>query len=101
MGKFAKKRNRSIVLSELGIKCGDKLQFVPAANFFTNIYVTVVDNVNVEYGGEILSRAKFNRKYNIIQRQGTKTKEMQSTRYFYYKGNSLAELWKNYCEKNN
>lgn len=98
MSKFAKKRNRSIKLDELGIKKGAKLQFVPAAGVFTDIYVTVVDNYNVDFNGSIMTRATFNKENNKYQRIGTKTNEQQSTRYLYYKGNSLAELWKNYCE---
>lgn len=98
MGKFTKKRNRSIKLDELGIKIGDKLQFVPAAGVFTDIYVTVVDNDNVNFNGSIMTRAIFNKENNKYQRIGTRTNEQQSTRYLYYKGNSLAELWKTYCE---
>ena len=95
-----KKRNPSINLSEIGIKPGAKLRFVPASEVYTDIFVTVVDNNNIEYNGEIMSRHMFNMKFNQLQRQGTKTKTMQSTRYLYYKGNSLADIWKTYCETN-
>lgn len=98
MGKFFKKRNKSIVLSDIGIKKGDVLQFVPAAGVFTEIYVTVVDNHYIEYNGEIMTRAQFNKKFNTYQRQGTKTNEQQSTRYLFYKGNSLSEIWRHFCE---
>ena len=94
------KRNPSINLSEIGIKPGAKLRFVPASEVYTDIFVTVVDNNNIEYNGEIMSRHMFNMKFNQLQRQGTKTKTMQSTRYLYYKGNSLADIWKTYCETN-
>lgn len=93
-----KKRNRSCKLDEIGIKAGDKLRFVPASNVYTDIWVNVVDNQLIEYNGEIMSRAQFNKKYNKHQRQGTKTNEQQSTRYFEYKGNLLSDIWKTYCE---
>ena len=42
-----KKRNPSINLSEIGIKPGAKLRFVPASEVYTDIFVTVVDNNNI------------------------------------------------------
>lgn len=98
MGKFSKKRNKNICLKELNIIPGSKLQFVPAAGVYTDIYVTVIDNDNIEYDGQIMTRAQFNKLYNNYQRQGTKTQEQQSTRYLYYNGISLADIWKTYCE---
>ena len=97
---MVRKRNRSCRLDEIGIKRGDKLQFVPAVGVYTDIFVTVIDNQNIEYNGEIMTRAQFNKKYNTYQRQGTRTNEQQSTRYLYYKGNSVSEIWKTYCETN-
>lgn len=98
---MVRKRNKSCRLDEIGIKPGDKLQFVPAVGVYTDIFVTVIDNQNIEYNGEIMSRAQFNKRYNTYQRQDTKTNEQQSTRYLYYKGNSIADIWKTYCETNN
>jgi hypothetical protein len=98
MGKFSKKRNKSICLAEIGVLPGAKLQFVPKAGVYTDIFVTVIDEQYIDYNGEILTRAEFNKKYNEYQRQGTQTNEQQSTRYLYYSGHSLAEIWKVYCE---
>ena len=73
-------------LSECGVKAGDTIIYTP-----TNAELTVLEDNQVEYGGEAMSLAVFTAG-NMPRNRRSKSGVCQGPKYFSYNGTSLYEL---------